>query len=340
MTENRTVGRKVSAIDFAPIARDLRTLMGDEVREEEPLARHTSYRIGGPARVYLEPTTEQGVITSLEWLKKREIPYFILGQGTNVLVSDRGVEAVVISTARGLKDVSIHATTMSAGSGVLLTKLSHLAARSGLAGLEFAISIPGTLGGALVMNAGAHGSAMVAIVKSVRVWDPGLGVHQIPAREAEFEYRQSRFQRYPWIALAADLDLREGDREQIRQTMQHFMATRKSTQPVGEPNAGSVFKNPTPQYAGQLIEQIGAKGWKSGDAEVSTLHANFIINRGRAQAVDVLNIMRRIRCVVYQRYHIILRPEVRWIGPGEGGAGATWENLWFEEGDGLTEPCE
>ncbi len=330
----------MTSIDFAPIARDLRSLKLGAVLDEEPLSRHTSYRIGGPARVYLEPTTEDGVVTSLEWLKNRNIPYFILGQGTNVLVSDRGVQAVVISTSRGLKDCSISGTTVEAGSGVLLTKLSHLAERSGLAGLEFAISIPGTLGGALVMNAGAHGSAMVKVVKSVRVWDPVAGVHQISADEAEFEYRQSRFQRYPWIALSAEMVLALGDHDHIRQTMRHFMAQRKSTQPVGEPNAGSVFKNPTPLYAGQLIERVGAKGWRIGDAEVSSLHANFITNVGQAKASEVLHLMRRIRCVVYQRYHVILRPEVRWIGPGEGGARATWENLWFEEGVGLREPCE
>ena len=328
------------AIDFAPIARDLRTLMLGTIRDQEPLARHTSFRIGGPARVYLEPSTEEGVVRSLEWLKARGIPYFILGQGTNVLVSDRGVEAVVISTSRGLKEIAIADRRMEAGSGVLLTKLSHLAERSALAGLEFAISIPGTLGGALVMNAGAHGSAMVEIVKTVRVWDPTVGVHQISAEEAEFEYRQSRFQRSPWIALAATMELESGDRERIRQTMQHFMATRKSTQPVGEPNAGSVFKNPKPLFAGQLVESIGAKGWRAGDAEVSSLHANFIINRGQARACDVLQLMRRIRFVIYQRYHVVLRPEVRWIGPGEGGASTTWENLWCEEGVGLTEPCE
>ncbi len=330
----------MTRIDFAPIADDLRTLMGEDVREGEPLARHTSFRIGGPARVYLEPNTEEAVVRSLEWLRPRGIPYFILGQGTNVLVSDQGVEAVVISTARGLKEVSLGEATMHAGSGVLLTKLSHLAERSSLAGLEFAISIPGTLGGALVMNAGAHGSAMVEVVKKVRVWDPEVGVHDIPAREAEFEYRQSRFQRYPWIALAAEMELVAGDRDQIRQTMQHFMSARKSTQPLGVPNAGSVFKNPTPLFAGRLVESIGAKGWAVGDAEVSTLHANFIINRGQALARDVLQLMRQVRAAVYQRYHVILRPEVRWIGPGEGGASATWENLWCEEGSGLTEPSE
>lgn len=327
-------------MDFAPIAEALRTLNVGPVRLKEPLSHHTSYRIGGPAEVYVEPETEAGVVAALNWLSHHAVPYFILGQGTNVLVSDRGVGAVVLSTSRGLKEVRTAGRRMEAGSGVLLTKLSHLAERAGLGGLEFAISIPGTLGGALVMNAGAHGSAMVEVVKTVKVWDPVLGVRDISAEEAEFEYRQSRFQRTPWIALAATMELRERDRESIRETMRHFMDVRLKTQPVGEPNAGSVFKNPTPLFAGRLIESIGAKGWRAGDAQVSTLHANFIVNLGEARATDVLELMRRIRCIVYQRYHVILRPEVRWIGPGEGGTNGTWENLWYEEGAGLTEPCE
>ncbi len=304
------------------------------------MARHTSYRIGGPARVWVGTESAQGVVNTLEWLKTRQIPYVILGQGTNLLVSDRGVQAVVLSIADGLKDVAIREETMDSGSGVLLTKLSHLAARAGLGGLEFAISIPGTLGGALVMNAGAHGSAMVEVVRSVRVWDPVAGVRDIQAVEAEFAYRQSRFQRSPWIALTAELVLHPRDADEIRDAMRRFMTHRKSTQPVGQPNAGSVFKNPRPLYAGRLIESVGGKGWRAGDAEVSCLHANFIVNVGRAKAEDVLRLMRRIRCAVYQRYHVILRPEVRWVGPGEGGASATWENLWYEEGVGLTEPCE
>jgi UDP-N-acetylmuramate dehydrogenase len=142
---------------------------------------------------------------------------------------------------------------------------------------------------------------------------------------------------YPWIALEAVLQLRPGNPDAIRQAMQHNMEYRKRTQPVGEPNAGSIFKNPLPDYAGRLIESVGAKGWREGDAEVSRLHANFIVNRGNATAKDVLTLMRRVRREVYRATGIILKPEVRWIGPGEGGAEATWENLWCEEGAGLRE---
>lgn len=330
----------MNPVDWEPIAIDLRTLSVGPVRRDEPMTRHTSFRIGGPTAVYVEPETLDGVVRVLDWVRDRGVPYFILGQGTNVLVSDRGLGAVVVSTGRGLRRAEVDGSRIRSGSGVLLTRLAHLAEGAGLSGLEFAISIPGTLGGALVMNAGAHGSAMVEVVRSVLVWDPDEGVHSIDAAAAEFEYRQSRFQRHPWIALEAEMELLPGDRAEIRERMHHFMAVRKKSQPVGEPNAGSVFKNPTPQYAGRLIESIGAKGWRVGDAEVSRLHANFIVNRGHARAVDVLSLMRRVRCRVFQEHRVVLRPEVRWLGPSEGGANATWENLWYAAGEGLTEPCE
>lgn len=325
-------------MDVEPVASHLRSMNVGQVKPGEPLGRHTSFRIGGPASVFVDPDDLDGVVRVLDWVRDESLPYFIIGQGTNILVSDQGVDAVVISTARALKETAIDPPVIRAGSGLLLTKLCRLAERAGLTGLEFAISIPGTLGGALVMNAGAHGGSMVEVVESVLVWDAISGVRRISADEVQFQYRQSRFMHNPWIALEATLLLKPGNPDEIRETMRHNMEYRKKSQPVGEPNAGSVFRNPQPHYAGQLIEEIGAKGWREGDAAVSDLHANFIVNCGQATAHDVLTLMRRIRRTVYQRCGVVLKPEVRWIGPGEGGADATWENLWYAEGDGLTEP--
>ncbi len=316
----------------------LRSMEIGQVKIGEPLHRHTSFRIGGPAAVFVEPEALTGIVKVLDWVRDQNIPYFIIGQGTNILVSDDGVEAVVIWTSRGLREVEMDGPVIRAGSGVLLTKLCRVAERAQLTGLEFAISIPGTLGGALVMNAGAHGGSMVEIVDDVLVWDAVGGVRRIPAHEAQFQYRQSRFMNKPWIALEATLRLKPGDAAEIRQKVQHNMEYRKKSQPVGDANAGSIFKNPLPEYAGRLIEAIGAKGWHEGDAEVSSVHANFIVNTGKARARDVLELMRRIRRRVHCETGILLRPEVRWIGPGEGGADATWENLWYGEGAGLMEP--
>ncbi len=325
-------------MDVEPVASHLRSMNVGQVKTAEPLGRHTSFRIGGPASVFVDPDDLDGVVRVLDWVRDESLPYFIIGQGTNILVSDVGVDAVVISTSRALKETEVSPPVIRAGSGLLLTKLCRLAERSGLAGLEFAISIPGTLGGALVMNAGAHGGSMVEVVESVLVWDAISGVRRVPAEDVQFQYRQSRFMHNPWIALEATLRLKPGNPDEIRDKMRHNMEYRKKSQPVGEPNAGSIFKNPQPHYAGRLIEEIGAKGWREGDAAVSDLHANFIVNCGQATAHDVLTLMRRIRRTVYQRCGVVLKPEVRWIGPGEGGADATWENLWYAEGDGLTEP--
>lgn len=325
--------------EFSLVARDLRALAIGRVLEEEPLSRHTSFRIGGPAAVFLEPSGEEEMVTALDWLHLRGIPMVVLGLGTNLLVSDRGVGAVVISSVRSLRQVEFVGHTMRAGTGVGLVRLAHLAEERGFSGLEFAVSIPGTLGGALVMNAGAHGSAMAAVVRRVTIWQPGRGAETLDGAAFEFDYRESRFQRAPeLVALAAEIELEPADPAAIRARMAHFMEYRKRTQPVGEPNAGSVFKNPAPLYAGKLIDSVGAKGWREGDAEVSSVHANFIINRGRARATEVLALMRRVRRAVYQAYHVVLRPEIRWIGPPEGGAGTSWENLWYAAGEGLTEP--
>ncbi len=322
------------------VIKELRQWDVGTVLENEPLSRHTSFRIGGPASVYVQPHSEEHLVRLLDWVYSHQIPYFILGQGTNILVSDRGFEAVVISTSRALRYVRVERERIEAGSGVLLTKLAHKAHQAGLQGLEFAVSIPGTLGGALVMNAGAHGSEMRNLVEQISIWEPGTGVRILRGNEAGFDYRQSQFMMHQWIALRAVMKLAVGDMPVILNNMRHFMDYRKRTQPVGNANAGSVFKNPQPNYAGRLIESIGAKGWYVGDAMVSPVHANFIVNRGSASACDVLILMRRIRCHVFQRHNILLRPEVRWIGPGEGGTEGTWENLWYREGGGLQAPCE
>ncbi|AUW95547.1 MAG: UDP-N-acetylmuramate dehydrogenase [Sulfobacillus thermotolerans] len=327
-------------MDAERVAQELRRLDVGAVQQEEPLARHTSFRIGGPAAIYLQPPNQEALVRALDWVHREAVPYFVLGQGTNVLVSDQGLDAVVLSPSRALRYVDTKGDQLIAGAGVLLTKLAHRAHQAGLGGMEFAVSIPGTLGGALVMNAGAHGTEMKDVVRQLVVWEPGVGVRLVSSTEADFAYRSSAFMRQKWIALEAQIELTPKDPGEILSTMRHHMEYRKRTQPVGDPNAGSVFKNPPNDYAGRLIESLGAKGWRLGDAEVSQVHANFIVNRGHATAHDVLGLMRRLRHEVYARYAVQLRPEVRWIGPGEGGFEATWENLWCEAGKGLTEPCE
>ncbi|MCY0882096.1 MAG: UDP-N-acetylmuramate dehydrogenase, partial [Firmicutes bacterium] len=282
------------------IQKDLLAAHIGRVVLQESMARHTSFRIGGPADVFVQPDSRDHFVALLEWLRQRAIPYYLLGQGTNLLVSDDGVRGVVVASAPGLKTLAVEGTTLTAGSGILLTKLAHTAAKAHLSGLEFAVSIPGTLGGALVMNAGAHGGSMDHIVKNVLIWDNDHGVQRLDANAVGFSYRHSLFMQHAsWTALEAVMQLTLRDPEAIRQAMAEHMAYRKRTQPVGDANAGSIFKNPLPQYAGQLIESIGAKGWVQGKAQVSLVHANFIVNQGGASAADVVRLMHRIWCAVY-----------------------------------------
>jgi UDP-N-acetylmuramate dehydrogenase len=323
--------------DVEPLVSDLR-MLGAAVQERYPMARQTSFKIGGPARVFWDPAGWEEMVAGLERIGAGGAPLLVLGLGSNLLVSDGGFPGVVVSTKRALRQIRVEQETLTLGAGVPLAKAAHVAARHGLSGLEFAISIPGTVGGAATMNAGAHGSCFADIAQEVTVFDPVDGVLRLPATALDYRYRWSAVQARPWVVLEATVRLARSSQDRVEATMQRFMAHRKQTQPVGEKNAGSMFKNPEPERAGRLIEQAGAKGWRVGGAVVSSLHANFIINVEDATAADVLTLMRRVRAAVQARFHIWLRPEVRWVGPHDGEDDATWDNLWLKEGDGLPAP--
>jgi UDP-N-acetylmuramate dehydrogenase len=320
----------------APLVAALNRLGVAQVRPEEPLARHTTFGIGGPATVLVEPSDRATLVAALELLTAERVDVLPLGLGSNLLVADAGFQGAVVKAVRGLRAVRVEGERLYAEAGVPLKKLCTVAGTAGLAGLEFAISIPGSVGGAVTMNAGAHGSSMEAIVEAVTLWVPGDGVVTVPADAMGFRYRWSRVQAEAGLmVLEAVLALRRDDPAAIHERMQHFMAYRMRTQPVGERNAGSMFKNPPAAKAGALIEQVGAKGWREGGAHISELHANFIINEGNATARDVLTLMRRVRRAVRERFGTVLRPEVRWVGPPAGEAGTTWDDLWLREDDDL-----
>lgn len=319
------------AASVAPLEAELRTVGGLEVRRDHLLKRYTTFGIGGPARLFLEPRDQRALVAAVEVLTRHEWPFMILGQGSNLLVSDQGYEGAVIRTVGALKALQIEGHRLYAEAGVPLKKACSVAAQAGLSGLEFAISIPGSVGGAVTMNAGAHGSQTGAVVERVVVWQPGHGVVELEPEALQFQYRWSRVQAEPWVVLSVVLRLEPDDPARVADRMNQFMAYRLRTQPVGERNAGSMFKNPDGATSGALIEAVGAKGWREGDAHVSTRHANFIINDGAASAQDVLALMRRVRQAVRDRFGITLKPEVRWVGPPAGEAGTTWDNLWLPE---------
>ncbi len=316
----------------APIVASLRTL-GVNARTAERLARHTSFKIGGPAGAFVEPADEAEVLLAARVAFEQGIPLMVVGLGSNLLVSDRGFDGIVLSLARACRDVRPEGTRLAAGAGVSLAKVAHMAAGLQLSGVEFAVSIPGTVGGAAVMNAGAHGRSAQDVVQRVRVWDPARGVVVLPGEAMQYAYRMSRAQREAWVVLEVWFDLTPAPRAAIGRTMGDYMGHRRATQPVGEKNAGSMFKNPPGDFAARLIEAVGAKGWQEGGARVSTLHANFMANDGTATARDVLILMRRVAAAVQERFHIGLAPEVRWVGPPEGEDGTTWDNLWLPADD-------
>ena len=280
-----------------------------------PMAPYTSFGIGGPADVMAFPVDEADLAEILRFASRRRFSRVILGMGTNILVRDGGYRGIVINMRECLRDRVWNEKRGSvvAGAGVRTGALAAEAAERGLSGLEFASSIPGTVGGAAVMNAGAYGSDMASVVEGVEVLGPDGGRRYVPAREMGFSYRAT--------ALGADvvvtrvhLCLKRDDPERIRHRMREYASRRKSSAPAMGGNAGSVFKNPEGDSAGRLIEEAGFKGVREGGAVVSQVHANYIVNTAGARASDVLRLMARIRDGVYSRFGVLLEPEVRVIG--------------------------
>jgi len=283
------------------------------VRLNEPLAKHVTFRIGGPADILVLPGSLDQLVTVLAWLYQESRPFVLLGRGSNVLVADRGVRGVVIKTGRGQEGIRCAGSRVVAECGASLPHLSRATAARGLAGLEFAAGIPGSIGGGVVMNAGAHGFCMADVVSSVRVLTPA-GEHRWSHAEMGFRYRHSRLQEEPGVVLEAELDLTPADPRERVALLERWLQTRSDTQPLGPPSSGCVFRNPEGDHAGRLIDAAGAKGMRVGTAVVSDRHANYILNAGGARAVDVLALVARVRGQVRARCGIDLQPEIKMVG--------------------------
>lgn len=280
----------------------------------EPLAPYTSFRVGGPADLLVSPDSPQLLQRLLAAAAEAGVPRTIIGGGSNLLVADEGVRGLVVRIARPLGRMLFQGSQVHVEAGASLPGLAGQCARRGLAGLEFAGGIPGTVGGAVVMNAGANQSNIGQTLRWVDAFSLAGEARRFPAEELELSYRRSRFQREPWVIASALLMLEPDDPAQIRARMQAYLERRRRTQPLGTHNAGSIFKNPPGDYAGRLLEAVGAKGWMEGAAQVSTRHANFIINRGGARAADVWRLIRRMQQAVEDRFGIQLELEVRLVG--------------------------
>jgi UDP-N-acetylmuramate dehydrogenase len=284
------------------------------VRENEPLAGHTTWKIGGPADLFLIPDSDDELATALQLLHRHGVPWCVLGRGSNTLVSDKGIRGAVIKLGDGFDDVRFDGEEVSAGASYSFIKLSVMSGKEGLTGLEFAGGIPGTVGGAVYMNAGAHGSDISRILQSADiVWKDGS--RAVLGNEGmEFSYRHSILHERRGIVTRAVFRLQGGDRKEIAAAMASYKDRRRRTQPLQMPCAGSVFRNPPNDHAARLIEAAGLKGLREGAAEVSQVHANFIVNHGGAKAEDVLTLMRRVQHTIEQKNGILLEPEVLLLG--------------------------
>ncbi len=280
----------------------------------ESLAGHTTWKIGGPADLFVVPDTREQLAAALRILHRHGVPWTALGRGSNTLVSDKGVRGAVIKPGRGFDFVRFDGRAATAGASYSFIKLSVMAGKEGLTGLEFAGGIPGTVGGAVYMNAGAHGSDVSRILQSVDiVWEDGT-VGTYGKEDMAFGYRHSILQERRGFVSEATFLLEEGDRKEIAAAMASFKDRRLRTQPLQLATAGSVFRNPPNDHAARLIEAAGLKGLREGEAEVSLLHANFIVNHGGAKAEDVLTLIRRVQSTVEDRFGIRLVPEVLLMG--------------------------
>lgn len=285
-----------------------------EVCLNYPLKEHTSFKIGGGAELYVCPNNLMELITVLNILKENDISYFLLGAGSNLLIGDGGVPGAVIKLGDGFDYAHAKNDYILAGAGVSLAKLSAEAKNAELTGLEFASGIPGTLGGAIFMNAGAYGGEMKDVITEVSYIDSDGSVKTVSGEECDFGYRKSMFSDGGKIIISAKLILNKGNKEEIITTMRDLNGRRKEKQPLEYPSAGSTFKRPEGHFAGALIEEAGLKGYTIGGAQVSEKHAGFVINKGDATAKDVMDLIAYVQGVVRERSGVDLEPEVKIIG--------------------------
>lgn len=275
---------------------------------------HTTFRVGGPARYLVEPKDANELVKVIKACCEAELPYTIVGNGSNLLVSDEGYDGVIIHLFKNMSQIWIQGNFMILEAGVLLSRAANVACREGLAGLEFASGIPGTVGGAMVMNAGAYGGEMKDVVSSVKVLASDGRVREYTNEEMGFGYRQSRITGECSIVLEVELKLHPGKTEEIRARMDELREQRVKKQPLEYASAGSTFKRPEGYFAGKLIQDAGMRGFRIGDAQVSEKHCGFVINRGNATASEIGEVIEEVRKRVYEHSGVLLQTEVRFLG--------------------------
>ena len=289
-------------------------LTADQIKKEEPLSRHTTFRVGGPAEYLVTPENSQ-IPDVVALCRQQEVPLTIIGNGSNLLISDKGLRGVVLEVGKAASGIRmVDGEDLVVRAGTLLSETANFAAKNGLSGMEFAAGIPGSLGGAVVMNAGAYGGEMKDILSGVRVLTKTGEIKVRPVDELDLSYRHSRMMDEEEIVLEARLNLTQGSEVVIRARMEELRKKRVEKQPLEYPSAGSTFKRPEGYFAGKLIEEAGLRGYRIGDAQVSEKHCGFVINRGNASAAQILELMKYVQDRVKEASGVQLEPEVRLLG--------------------------
>lgn len=290
------------------------TLGSDNVRLHEPMKKHTTFRIGGPADYYLCPHSTEELQKILQICRENKLEFFILGNGSNLLVSDKGYRGVVIQLWKNFSDIETEDNTITVKAGALLSKVAAEALEESLTGMEFASGIPGTMGGAVMMNAGAYGGEMKDIIREVTVLTREGELLTLSKEEMNFGYRTSVVKEKGYVVISAELQLRKGDREEIRKVMDELKERRVTKQPLDMPSAGSTFKRPEGYFAGKLIMDAGLRGFSVGGAQISEKHCGFVVNKGDATAADVLGLIKEVQKRVQEKFGVALEPEVKFLG--------------------------
>lgn len=292
----------------------IRIIPEKRVLRDEVMKKHTTFRVGGPADFFVMPGSREELRDITVLCKSEGMPYYIMGNGSNLLVSDRGYRGVIIQIYREMSMITVDENQITAGAGALLSKIAGSALEAGLTGFEFAAGIPGTLGGACMMNAGAYGGEMKDVLKEVTVLTPEGKFTVIPEGELDMGYRTSVIEKKGYVVLEAVIALEKGEHESIRKRMEELREKRVSKQPLEYPSAGSTFKRPEGYFAGKLIEDAGLRGYRTGGAQVSEKHCGFVINTGNAEAKDIMELMKQVSERVMEKSGVLLEPEVRRLG--------------------------
>lgn len=292
----------------------LKTIVSaDAILVNEPMSKHTTFRIGGNADVFVSPEVSQ-VSALIALAKEYEVPVTVIGNGSNLLVGDKGIRGLVLSFGKEAEAIHLEGNRMTVAAGTILAKAAAEAAKNSLTGLEFAAGIPGSFGGAIVMNAGAYGGEMKDVVISAKVLTPTGEIKELSNEELELSYRHSCIPEEDYIVLEATLELEPGEESAIREKMADFKNRRVEKQPLEYPSAGSTFKRPEGYFAGKLIQDANLRGYQVGGAQVSEKHCGFVINKGNATAADVLQLIQDVKRIVYDTFQVELEPEVKMIG--------------------------